>query len=131
MASAQTDSTTGKGFNERLLLWAREHGEEFKGGAAASAMGVSGQGIGPVLASMVRSGDLTVSVHGSKRVYAAAEETADVPDDGTVSDFELDIKGQMSTRLTQLKEEDEAMAARKKVIDVEIERLTNAIGELA
>jgi len=63
--------------NERLLTWAREHGEEFRGKEAADALGIKAQGIGPMLAAFVRKGDLKVGYHGSTRMYVAAEAEED------------------------------------------------------
>lgn len=121
--------------NERLLTWARGHGNEFRGGEAADALGVKVQGIGPVLASLVRSGDLTMNMHGSTRMYAAeetVEETPTIdPDKLRDPEFETGLKDELSGYLTELTEESERIAARQQVVADEIGKVQAAIGELA
>jgi hypothetical protein len=130
------DTTVADARNERLLVWAREHGEEFRGGQAADALGVKVQGIGPVLASMVRAGDLTMSYHGSTRMYAVAEEQAEETptiDPGKLSDpeFETGLKDELSGYLTELNVEKEQIASRQQVVEDEIDKVQAAIGKLA
>lgn len=56
---------------ERLLAYARENGGEFTGRAAADAMGIPWQGVGPTLAGMARRGELIVrDDEGGQRLYS-------------------------------------------------------------
>lgn len=46
--------------------------EEFAGSEVAELLGVNSQGVGPLLAGMVRRGELTVRTDAGRRVYTAA-----------------------------------------------------------
>ena len=124
--------------NERLLVWARNHGEEFRGGQAADALGVKVQGIGPVLAAMVRKGELKMNYHGSTRMYAGGEVVEEGGDD-SVDGGELsneEIGGIVSLNIVdKLKEDFEERQAN--IVDAEIpeaeqevERATQALANL-
>ena len=118
---------------ERLLTWARSHGEEFRGQQAADMLGVKVQGIGPVLASMVRRGDLKMAYHGSTRMYAAAEEGA-TTDGGELTNEE--IGGIVSNNIVDGLRDD-FNKRREDIVDTEIpaaeqelERATQALNDL-
>jgi DNA-binding MarR family transcriptional regulator len=59
---------------EAVTTWARERGGEFTGAEAAEALGMKQQGVGPVLAGMVRRGEATVrdDTASGRRVYTLA-----------------------------------------------------------
>jgi predicted transcriptional regulator len=124
--SLDTQATNDR--NERLLVWAREHGE-FRGQQAADMLGVKVQGIGPVLSSMVRSGDLLMRVHGSTRMYVVAEEEPE-QDIIDIHGFEGTLKTDLSNRLDKLNEEAAQIDARRAEITTETERLTAALDVL-
>jgi predicted ArsR family transcriptional regulator len=103
--------------NERVLSWAREHGE-FRGKQAADMLGVKVQGIGPVLSSMVRNGELTLRVHGSQRFYSATEEQeAEAPpidpDALQRPDFEITLVNDLVEQSKALSEEHDQIVARQ------------------
>jgi predicted ArsR family transcriptional regulator len=116
----------------QLQQYAREHGE-FTGGEAAALLGVKPQGIGPVLAALVRSGDLIVNYHGSKRLYAAAEETTEQPPvnpDALTSDFEDTLIRELGEEAEDLRIEHEKIIARQQMIEDERARIDAALAEL-
>jgi hypothetical protein len=59
---------------EAITTWARERGGEFTGIEVAEVLGMTHQGIGPILAGMARRGELTVrdDTATGRRVYALA-----------------------------------------------------------
>jgi len=79
-ASAPGEATTTQTVRERdqaaaaerirkITEYARERGGEFTGRQAAEAIGMPFQGVGPVLAGMVRRGEATVDEVDGTRVY--------------------------------------------------------------
>jgi hypothetical protein len=61
---------------EKIIGWAREHGREFTGHEVADTLGVGVQGVGPILAGMVRRGEADVrdDVATGRRIYRLAGE---------------------------------------------------------
>jgi predicted transcriptional regulator len=116
--------------NERLLAWALEHGE-FRGQQAADHLGVKVQGIGPVLSSMVRNGDLLVRVHGSTRLYVAAAEEEPEQDIIDIHGFESTLKTELTTELGKLTEEAAQIDARRAQITQDISRIEAGLKELS
>lgn len=125
--SIDTQATNDR--NERVLTWAREHGE-FRGQQAADMLGVKVQGIGPVLSSMVRNGDLLMRVHGSTRMYVANEEQAE-EDIIDIFGFEKGLKDELTTELGKLTEEAAQIDARRAEITINIARIEAGLKELA
>jgi hypothetical protein len=115
--------------NERLLVWAREHGE-FRGQQAADMLGVKVQGIGPVLSSMVRSGDLLMHVHGSTRMYVANDDEPE-QDIIDIHGFESTLKTELTTELGKLTEEAAQIDARRAQITQDISRIEAGLKELS
>jgi hypothetical protein len=60
-AAPTTKGIQGQERVRRITAYARDHGGTFTGRDAAEAIGVPYQGIGPVLAGMVRRGEVTVA----------------------------------------------------------------------
>lgn len=56
---------------EKITEWAKDRGE-FQGGDAAEAIGMNPQRIGPIIAGMVRRGELTANGAGKARRYTLA-----------------------------------------------------------
>jgi hypothetical protein len=56
---------------EKIKAWAEGRGE-FRGGDIADVIGVSPQRVGPILAGMVRRGELAANGAGKDRRYALA-----------------------------------------------------------
>lgn len=132
--------------NERLLSWARGYGKEFRGKQAADVLGVKVQGIGPVLASMVRKGDLTVSYHGNTRMYVTAEEDGTIDSnipteeigniasnsiiDGLKNDFEDRREDIINTEIPTAEQELEHATAALKGLREELATVERTLAEL-
>jgi cell pole-organizing protein PopZ len=59
---------------EKITEWARERGGEFTGREAAQVLGMSHQGVGPIMAGMVRRGEATArdDTASGQRFYSVA-----------------------------------------------------------